>query len=420
MGKSGLFDLTGQQPILVPKSDSCWVLPEQFLGLEIEIEDFKPTQVNRLLRVSGNWIGVEDHSLRGGIELVFSQALMGQQLSEAIDEFFDNVTSYSNGPRTSIHVHVNMRQEEDTPASLRNLCVLYYMYEDAFFAFAEESRKWCSYCNPFEDSPPDVLTAVIRGDSMKDIRRLIQDASEGRTNRYYGLNLLALVRHGTVEFRHMPCVKDRERVVEWIQLIMELKYAATLMAAEGKGPFELFADIELLASLSEYMPRFGERLRDLVPDVVAYRKLGLASMYRSGNRRLESYGIHNNATFNRYVEKALGPDAVAQPSPKKKGHNLHLDSNTDRLDTVFREPVLPQRTRRNAPRFTPDADLQLSGSTQELSVTLNSLNQQQLELARTLVAAGVPVAEALDRAAETSINIPNEQRTAPRNSTPNF
>lgn len=370
MGKSGLFDIINQQPILVPKSDSCWILPEQFLGLEIEIEDYKQVQVNKLLRTSSHWSSVEDHSLRNGIELVFSQALMGKQLTDAINEFYDNVSTFSNGPRTSIHVHVNMRQEEDTPESLRNLVVLYYMYEDAFFSIAQEERKWCSYCNPFEDSPPDVLTAVIRGESLKEIRRQIVLAAEGRTNRYYGLNLLALARHGTVEFRHMPCVKERERVVEWIQIIMELKAAATAMAEAGTGPFDLFTDVNLLSRLIDFMPKFGHRFRELVPDAVAYRKLGLASMYRSGDVRQSFGAVKGNATFNRYLEKILGSAAVASAKTKKAFDYQDMMRIRDEMAREVAAPA-PTARRRNRARISDfDAEaMPLSVSERSLSET---------------------------------------------------
>lgn len=351
MAKGGMFELTGQAALQTPKADSFWVLPEQFLGVEIEIENFSRTQVNRLVRESALWLEHEDRSLRQGTELVFSQPLMGADLTRAISQFFSTVTQYETTPRTSIHVHMNMRQENDSVAVLHNLCVLYYMYEQAFFDIAGEDRQWCTYCSTFEDSAPAVLIAVLRNDSMKEIRAQLP-LRDDRRGRYYGLNLLPLNRYGTIEFRHMPCVKDKSLLVEWIQLLMELKQAAHTLADQGVSVYDVFNDVTKVFQLESYMPRFGQRLRSLVNDDEAYRKLQLAHVYRAGPAYQPRGYLSGNPLLSKFIAKALGTaeaevkrtdPAVAAKSKKGAASMPVLDSDiVDQWAAANRLAVRPR------------------------------------------------------------------------------
>lgn len=304
MADKKLSSVFGKTAIAIPSPDSSWPLPEQFLGIEIEIENFNNNQLSQLSRAPGAfWEVKEDGSLRNGREAVFSQPLMGSQLTTAIRQFFSIVTEYTTSRRTSIHVHMNMRQDDDTMDSLRNLVVLYYMYENSFFWFSDESRKWCSYCCSFEDEPPAPVVAILRNDSADVVLNEMANTNSN-TNRYYGLNLYALMRYGTVEFRHFPCVKEEARLIDWLHFLMELKAAGIRMAREGTSPFTLFNSTSDMAKLLEYMPKYGPMMRRIVTDEQAFHKLTLAAAYRCGGLQGdEGLVTSTNIFFTRYAEK---------------------------------------------------------------------------------------------------------------------
>lgn len=314
MASNKLSGLLQSTPIAIPEADDTWPIPTQFLGVEIEVEGHRNSQATALTRADGGfWTVKQDGSLRNGVEFVFSQPLMGKQLSTAISQFFSIVKDYSTSPRTSIHVHMNMRQDYDTMESLRNLVILYFMYEHAFFSLADENRKWCTYCSPFEDNMPTFLTSIFRGDTPKQVVDHIRRANNH--DRYYGLNIAALARYGTVEFRHFPCVKEQDRLMNWLLLLMELKLAATRMAEEGVSPYDMFSKTQDIALLDGYMPRFGPVLRNIVSDDEALRRLSITAMYRAGDipQRYDAVDATKNKMFGKFVSKKMGDKPVAAP-----------------------------------------------------------------------------------------------------------
>ena len=220
------------------------------------------------------WTEHADGSLRNGIEMVLSQPLMGTSLRESISYFFRTFTKYSVTPRTSIHVHVNMRQDNETVEGVRNMITLYYMYEDAFFQIADQNRKWCAYCNAFEDTPPAILEAFMTTDMSSDALSEVLNRSAGHNNnRYYGLNLNALNKFGTIEFRHFPLVTNEQLLIDWLKLIMELKSAANRMADEGQTPWTVFTTPDDIAKLHDYMPLYGPTLTGIVPISRAFHRM---------------------------------------------------------------------------------------------------------------------------------------------------
>lgn len=292
--------------------DSTWPIPDQYVGLEIEIEDYSQEELDRHGdRGSPYWSVHGDGSLRNGVEYVLSQPMMGNDLLKAIDYFFTNIKTYSDSPRTSIHVHLNMLQEEESVEGLRNMVALYYMFEDAFFSVADEGRKWNGYCNAFDDNPPAFLEELMAHESSGDMGKLYESlltTADQNTNRYYGLNLAALRRYGTIEFRHMPLVRDKTRLMEWIGLIMETKDAANRLAADGMTPANLFLSADDLVKLPDLMPRYGRTLLQRTDATRAYLRLCNLHGLALPRARLGAGVLSKNKAWVNYVQaQGLSP-----------------------------------------------------------------------------------------------------------------
>lgn len=274
MKTTKLSSITGHRAFNIHKPSECWPIADQLVGVEIELEGYSREEL-RAHEDRGYpfWAVKEDGSLRRGIELALHEPLMGRQLMDAVDYFYASFTHMNPSPRTSIHVHINMRQDTDTVESLQNLTTLYYMWEDAFFRFADESRKWCSYCNPLEDNPPEFIVDLVQGANSRTLHNSLTRLASRNTNRYYGFNAAALRRYGTIEFRHMPLTPDKQRLIQWMSMLMELKLAANTLTNEGvlvpdkiKGP----QDTGIIRQL---MPRFGDYFMEVVPPAEAYNRL---------------------------------------------------------------------------------------------------------------------------------------------------
>jgi hypothetical protein len=321
--KTSLRRMLNKPALHVFEPDAFWPDPSQFIGVEIEIEGASPREM-RTHEDNGMpyWTTHNDASLRNGVEYVLSTAMMGKTLKEAIHYWFRTFKTYDDNPRTSIHVHINMLQDDESLEGLRNMIVLYYMYEDALFAIADETRKWNGYCNPFEDDPPAILTAVMQHDDPKKIAGYFTEQQRGRQEmgeRYYGLNLLALGRFGTLEFRHMPMVRDEQRLFDWIKLIMELKMAGNRMANEGVTPAEVFQTPDHLNLLRDYMPRYGEVLLRYTDAQTAFVRMGNINALRL-KTALER-DLQENKAWVRYRDarmKAGAQPAAVKPRGKSK------------------------------------------------------------------------------------------------------
>lgn len=342
MGNIKLNSVIRQAAFISPISDEFWPIPDQYIGVEIELEgqSKKEVQAHRD-RGSPFWAEHEDGSLRNGIEYTLNQAMMGSGLRDAINYFFDNFTKFTASPRTSIHVHMNMRQDNETVEGLRNMVVLYYMYEDAFFQIADENRKWSSYCNAFEDTPPELLEAVV--DQTLSIERLeeaLHRSARTNVNRYYGLNLNALAKFGTLEFRHFPLVDNRERLVDWLKLLMELKQAANTMADAGLCPWDVFQTPDEVVKIAEYMPQFGNTLLGHVDAGRAFTRMVNVRNLAVKKVRREGYELKVNKCWLRFLDnqKKQGKTASAPAKRTSKSKATFANPFGDVLEQGIRPP----------------------------------------------------------------------------------
>lgn len=221
---TSLNKMFGHSPRTAPIADNKWALPTEYIGVEIEAENYNPNGY----AMHPAWVDHSDNSLRNGIEWVLGSPLAGTALSEAIDSFFSGAHSYETGPRTSIHIHINAT-DNISIEQLRSWIALVYVVEPAIFRWADDNRKWCGYCSPLTDMSIKRFVKVLTSDDMLRLSQWI--APHTNNERYYGCNMASIARHGTLEFRYFPCVTEVGPVNDWIQLVMELKKAGT--AHEG-------------------------------------------------------------------------------------------------------------------------------------------------------------------------------------------
>lgn len=213
----------GRNAVVTHDPDSSWPLPSELIGIEIEVEELQLTSAMRS-SIQQFWTTHSDGSLRDGTEFVLAAPTGGRQLTQAIDAFFDSGVRYVTNPRTSIHVHINS-SDNMTVDHFRNMFTLMYLIEPAVFRWADENRKWCGYCQPLTDLAPARIINIMNDarDSGRFVRAVRGDANH---DRYYGFNVAAYHRHGTVEFRYFPCTTEKQRMIEWVKFCMYVKKAA--------------------------------------------------------------------------------------------------------------------------------------------------------------------------------------------------
>lgn len=338
-----------RNPIASPRESSFWPIPNQYIGLEIETEGMPGSSMSLFESSRQSWWTThQDASLRNnGVEFVLSNPTMGEDLDRAIDFFYSTFSRpWIASGRTSTHIHLNMQQEEDTTEVLRALVALYYALEPAFFASVSEDRKWSGYCNELDARGMECLTGLYtNGDAqIRNWYDSVNILSRTPGGRYYGFNIAALLKYGTIEFRHFPCATTRQQLVDYVFLVMEMKRAAQVIAEEyssGASPEGCLAWFTKEANYRRalnFMPTWGDRL--------AANSSAQAFTTRAGKLAAHSAlaqmrpGIRSD---NPVVAKFLGTTPAKKSATRKKAQvdmedteESILTSATQQTDQPFR------------------------------------------------------------------------------------
>lgn len=188
------------------------------IGIEIELEGSKfPTKLEKY------WQAKSDGSLRGvSIEYVLTKPLSRRDYARAL-KYLTNAqkergTTLKNTGNAGVHIHINV--QELNMVQVYNFICLYLIYEDMLMSFCGESREGNFFCLRSKDA--EYLLKV-----------LIESAKEehwgnfrGGNLRYASINVGALSKFGSLEFRGMRSPTDNDTIILWVETLLKLKDAA--------------------------------------------------------------------------------------------------------------------------------------------------------------------------------------------------
>lgn len=207
-------------------------LPEQYVGVELEVDRDSTTADSTVFpddKILGfTWQRKSDGSLASGYEYVLRSPLAGKQLADAVFKLFSGGTRVHRTYTGSTHIHLDMTDGVPVEA-LKVLLLLTYAFEHYLYAVGDITRQWCGYANRLMAAPSAVLEAILGSDDLRNFNRAVEDAG-----RYYGLNLCALSKYGSVEFRYFPTAESAEELLSWINLCQKFKKAAVEIGTVGK------------------------------------------------------------------------------------------------------------------------------------------------------------------------------------------
>ncbi len=220
-----LAQVWGRAPRVQPTAvDVNWVDPKQLIGIEIEAEH-QNASLPESYQISNWWEITSDGSLRNGNEYRLNRPMAGNDLANAIRNFFSS-GRIRRAITSGTHIHVDMMEEHTSIGSMQALYLLVYILEPAIFSIVDAGREWCGYTNSLESAPAD-LHAVMLDPQLDNVsEKLVSLTNQGRRFKYYGLNFVPLSRFGSVEFRYFPTATSEAEMVEWVQLVMSFKQAA--------------------------------------------------------------------------------------------------------------------------------------------------------------------------------------------------
>jgi hypothetical protein len=178
-------------------------------SLECEMEQLRSCQVN----YTNFWKKDNDGSLRNnGVEFMSLKGVERKTLVEAFTELHKGLVFYTKGDpfheRTSTHVHVNVQTL--TPPQVKNMLLLYALFEEFFFAMVKPHRRDNIHCVPLTET-------YLPNNYHRDLEGLIEN-----WHKYTALNLKRITDLGTVEFRHLHGTNDAKELDVWLHVLENL------------------------------------------------------------------------------------------------------------------------------------------------------------------------------------------------------
>lgn len=235
------------------------------VGLEYEFEavghSVRQADVNR-----AGWHMVTDGSLRNeGYEFIFDGAAGGAEALHRIAslEAWSKEYKWATSPRTSLHVHMDMRGV--TLSQFKRIMAVYCLVEPALFTFVGREREKNIYCVPhYRADRGDADKIALMYEKCRSLRYATRKnetmaATQCLTyfrsvNKYAALNLKPLVKFGSIEFRQAP-ILNQERTIQWLNLLMSMGHYA-IEATSAKAIISHYLEVGAITFTKEVFGKY--------------------------------------------------------------------------------------------------------------------------------------------------------------------
>lgn len=270
-------------------------IPGMF-GIEIEAEGKHMGEVANKL-----WHTEDDGSLRGNFpdsraEFVLNKPVTRENVLPALDNLRAELdgfgAEFAFSYRTSVHIHMNV--QELTHAQLMNVIYTYLLLEEPLMNFCGKSRKANRFCLRLGDAEGvlDTMKMLFKG-GFKDLNNF-----QGDKVRYCAINLAALQKYGSLEFRAMRGNIDPAIIKTWTEAL----YAIREYSVKTENPKAVLAHLERVG-VKAFMK---EILGDVYGSFIYPRMV--KEMQRSFSLSLDlpySYVNHEEAVGMKALEKKI-------------------------------------------------------------------------------------------------------------------
>lgn len=197
------------------------------LGLEIEVES------NNSLPTINNfhWTTKDEGSLRNfGLEYVTNGAVdSGKDYITIINQLTQELNKsiylvIKDSDRTSVHVHKNVT--EFTTTKVWVAITAYWLFENLLFKYCGPLREGNSFCLRLKDAE-GLLSYAERDLETSKYDIPFSTFRRDEQIRYAGINLSAIPKFGSIEFRGMRGTIDTDEISCWSQSLNKLVDNAT-------------------------------------------------------------------------------------------------------------------------------------------------------------------------------------------------
>lgn len=218
-----LYQLLNKQEPETPVNmgESVFVDSVTNVGVEIEIENAPSSSCSNLQ----SWNRVSEGSIQG-FELVLNRPHAGDDLFCALNELHGLTLSEGNfTPRTSVHVHIDVR--DLTVDQFMNFITLSMMFEPVLYKYVAPHRTHNHFCWQLGECQGIIDKLVSLASNNRRSTRNFSDYfrmafSVGGT-KYAGINLSAVPRYGSLEFRMHEGTAHVPSLIRWINILLSIK-----------------------------------------------------------------------------------------------------------------------------------------------------------------------------------------------------
>lgn len=197
--------------------------PEGDVGLELEMEGLINITNPEKLKW---WQQHEEGSLKdGGTELVLTRPVSLEELPQAIDEARAALSKskIKQSLRTSTHVHVNMLSR--TVRQLYSVILAWWIIEDSIIQTQGPNRVGNLFCLSLSNAEAILFNILADLDGRRHL-----NTTSSNSNRYAALNLSAIGKFGSVEFRFLKGTTDWDEITMWTESLHQFVNEACRMS----------------------------------------------------------------------------------------------------------------------------------------------------------------------------------------------
>lgn len=240
------------------------------LGIEIELEGTglpNAGYLDGVVAPSGSmWQVKNDGSLRGGLEYVLNAPCKEEEVNLLVNGLFDvfdtRKTKLVPSNRCSIHVHYNVGGLKVN--SITSIIALWTIFEEPLLRWWGDARYKNHFC----------LSSKDEGGSVEAWAKYLREGRlpEETGLRYTALNIVAIRKYGSLEFRGGGAVNDPLIATTWTRFLYRLceyaknKYPNPQQIAydlSERGPDTILRDI-----CGEEFEDFFREIYTCVPDFI--------------------------------------------------------------------------------------------------------------------------------------------------------
>lgn len=184
-----------------------------------------------------SWKGVLDGSLRNfGVEYIVKKPHTYEGILHAVDEFAEytkDIPFIENAPGTSVHVHINMQDEE--VLTIFTYITVWTLFENLLIEFCGENRRTNLFALPTRVCEGNLSIYMQMVDQYLNRTQAFY-MSEGAA-KYSALNVVPLHKLGSIEVRTMRGTTDPDVLKKWLTILNDI-----LVYSRGRKPSEVLRE----------------------------------------------------------------------------------------------------------------------------------------------------------------------------------